>query len=84
MIDLRDAQNHIEARRQLESMVADYDGDLPEACRCLTDDLEAPLNQLSVSPWHRQNVCTVNLAARNFVEVRRRTKVISHLCGRES
>lgn len=83
MIDLRDAQNQVEARRQLESMVADYDGDLPEACHCLTDELEASLNHLNVLLRHRQNVCTMNLAARNFVEVRRPIKVIPHLCERE-
>ena len=80
-IDFRDAPNEAEARRRLESMVADYDGDLPEACRCLTDDLEASLNHLNVPPRHRQNVRTVNLVERSFVEERRRTKVIPHLWG---
>lgn len=81
VIDFRDAPDEAEARRRLEAMMADYGGDLPEACRCLQDDLQASLNHLHVPPRHRQNVRTVNLVERSFVEERRRTKVIPHLWG---
>ena len=39
------------------------------------------MNHLEVPPRHRQNVRTVNLVERSFVEERRRTKVIPHLWG---
>ena len=81
VIDFRDAPNDAEARRRLASMVVDYGKDLPEACRCLKDDLDASLNHLNVPPRHRRNVRTVNMVERSFVEERRRTKVIPHLWG---
>ena len=81
VIDFRDAPNKAEARRRLESIQADYGRELSEALRCLSDDQEASMNHLEVPPRHRQNVRTVNLVERSFVEERRRTKVIPHLWG---
>jgi transposase-like protein len=77
--DLRDAPTFEEGQRRLQTLLAQYQGTFPEACRCLEDDAEASLNHLKVPMRHRQYVRTSNLAERAFEEERRRTKVIPHL-----
>ena len=77
--DMRDAPSRKKAEERREQIVALYQREFPEACRCLLDDAEASLNHLEVPQRHQQYVRTSNLAERAFVEERRRTKVIPHL-----
>jgi putative transposase len=77
--DMRDAPTFEEGQRRLSTLLAQYQGALPEACRCLEEDAEASLNHLKVPMRHRQYVQTSNLAESAFEEERRRTKVIPHL-----
>jgi len=82
--DLRDAPSRKKAEERRDQIVALYQREFPEACRCLLDDGEASLNHLEVPRRHQQYVRTSNLAERAFVEERRRTKVIPHLQDEQS
>jgi putative transposase len=82
--DMRDAPSRKKAEERREQLVALYQREFPEACRCLLDDAEASLNHLEVPQRHQQYVRTSNLAERAFVEERRRTKVIPHLQAERS
>jgi putative transposase len=84
LVDMRDAPTPEKAEKRREAIVAQYQRELPEACRCLLDDPQASLNHLAVPQRHRQYVRTSNLVERAFVEERRRTKVIPHLWGEQS
>ena len=77
--DMRDAPSRKKAEERRDQIVAHYQREFPEACRCLLDDADASLNHLEVPPRHQPYVRTSNLAERAFVEERRRTKVIPHL-----
>lgn len=79
VVDMRDAPSRKKAEERRDQIVALYQREFPEACRCLLDDAEASLNHLEVPQRHQQYVRTSNLAERAFVEERRRTKVIPHL-----
>ena len=79
VVDRRDAPTREKAEQRRDAIVAQYQRDFPEACRCLLDDAEASLNHLAVPQRHQQYVRTSNLVERAFVEERRRTKVIPHL-----
>ena len=79
VVDMRDAPSRQKAEERRDQIVALYQREFPEACRCLLDDAEASLNHLEVPQRHQQYVRTSNLAERAFVEERRRTKVIPHL-----
>src|SRR5262249_22608374 len=79
VVDMRDAPSREKAVERRDQIVAQYQREFPEACRCLLDDAEASLNHLEVPQRHQQYVRTSNLAERAFVEERRRTKVIPHL-----
>lgn len=79
MTDLRDAPSRQKGEERREQIVAQYQREFPEACRCLLDDAEASLNHLEVPQRHQQYVRTSNLAERALVAERRRTKVIPHL-----
>ncbi|MGE0826860.1 MAG: transposase, partial [Candidatus Binatia bacterium] len=79
VVDMRDAPTREKAEERRDQIVAQYQRDFPEACRCLLDDAEASLNHLAVPQRHQQYVRTSNLVERAFVEERRRTKVIPHL-----
>ncbi len=79
VVDMRDAPSRPKAEERRDQIVAQYQREFPEACRCLLDDAEASLNHLEAPPRHQQYVRTSNLAERAFVEERRRTKVIPHL-----
>jgi len=76
---MRDAPSRKKAEERRDQIVALYQREFPEACRCLLEDAEASLNHLEVPQRHQQYVRTSNLAERAFVEERRRTKVIPHL-----
>jgi putative transposase len=78
-VEMRDAPTGAAAQERRQAIVARYQREFPEACRCLLDDAQASLNPLFVPPRHQQYVRTSNLAERAFVEERRRTKVIPHL-----
>jgi transposase-like protein len=78
-MDLRDAPSRKKAEERRDQLVALYQREFPEACRCLLDDADASLNHLELPPRPQQYVRTSNLAERAFVEERRRTKVIPHL-----
>lgn len=82
--DVRDAPNPEQGRMRIERIVKRYQHELPEACRCLQDDMDASLNHLIVPPRHRQYVRTTNLVERTFVEERRRTKTIPHIWDEHS
>ncbi len=82
--DVRDAPDPEQGRLRIERIVKRYQHTLPEACRCLQDDMEASLNHLIVPPRHRQYVRTTNLVERTFVEERRRTKTIPHIWDEHS
>jgi putative transposase len=84
LVDMRDAPTPEKAEKRREAIVAQYQQELPEACRCLLDDAAASLNHLAVPQRHQQYVRTSNLVERAFVEERRRTKVIPHLWGETS
>jgi len=84
LVDMRDAPTPEKAEKRREAIVAQYQRELPEACRCLLDDAAASLNHLAVPQRHQQYVRTSNLVERAFVEERRRTKVIPHLWGEQS
>jgi putative transposase len=84
LVDMRDAPTPEKAEKRREAIVAQYQRELPEACRCLLDDAAASLNHLAVPRRHQQYVRTSNLVERAFVEERRRTKVIPHLWGEQS
>jgi putative transposase len=84
LVDMRDAPTPEKAEKRREALVAQYQRELPEACRCLLDDPQASLNHLAVPQRHQQYVRTSNLVERAFVEERRRTKVIPHLWGERS
>jgi len=77
--DMRDAPSRTKAEERRAQIVALYQREFPEACRCLLDDTEASLNHLEIPQRHQQYVRTSNLAERAFVEERRRTKGIPHL-----
>jgi len=79
IVDMRDAPTREKAEERRQAIVARYQSEFPEACRCLLDDAEASLNHLAVPQRHQQYVRTSNLVERAFVEERRRTKVIPHL-----
>jgi len=79
VVDMRDAPSRKKAEERRDQIVALYQREFPEACRCLLEDAEASLNHLEVPQRHQQYVRTSNLAERAFVEERRRTKVIPHL-----
>jgi putative transposase len=83
-VDMRDAPPVETARERREGIVARYQREFPEACRCLLDDAEASLNHLSVPQRHQHYVGTANVAERAFVEERWRTKVIPHLAEESS
>jgi putative transposase len=84
VVDMRDAPTREKAEDRRDAIVARYQREFPEACRCLLDDAEASLNHLAVPQRHQQYVRTSNLVERAFVEERRRTKVIPHLFAEES
>lgn len=84
VVDMRDAPSREQAVERRDQMVARYQHEFPQACRCLLDDAEASLNHLEVPQRHQQYVRTSNLAERAFVEERRRTKVIPHLLDERS
>jgi putative transposase len=79
VVDMRDAPSRKKAEERRDQIVALYQREFPEACRCLLDDAEASLNHLEVPQRHQPYVRPSNLAERAFVEERRRTKVIPHL-----
>jgi putative transposase len=79
VVDMRDAPTRQKAEERRDQIVAQYQREFPEACRCLLDDADASLNHLEVPQRHQQYVRTSNLVERAFVEERRRTKVIPHL-----
>jgi putative transposase len=82
--DMREAPTREKAEKRREAIVAQYQRELPEACRCLLDDAQASLNHLLVPHCHHQYGRTSTLVERAFVEERRRTKVIPPFWGEPS
>lgn len=60
------------ATRFIETYAPKY----PAVVKCLTDDLDACLEQLNFPLAHRKFIRTTNLLERAFVEEKRRTKII--------
>ena len=79
VVDLREAPTGAEGRQRLQALVARYQQEFPEACRCVLDDAEASLNPLYLPQRHQQYGRTSNRAERAFAEERRRTTVLPHL-----
>ena len=54
VVDMRDAPSRQKAEERRDQIVAQYQREFPEACRCLLDDAEASLNHLEIPPRHQQ------------------------------
>lgn len=73
---IRDAPTPEAGREAATAFLERFGRELPAACRCLSEDLEALLAHLEL-PWrHRKYTRTTNLIERSFVEERRRTKTL--------
>jgi transposase-like protein len=79
-----EASSPAEARRGLESIIADYRNAYPSAMAVIERDLDALVVHLRWPSEHRKRIRTTNLLERTFVEVRRRTKVIGRFPGETS
>ena len=79
-----DAASVADARRGLQSIVADYRTAYPSAMAVITDNLDALVAHLRWPTEHRKRIRSTNLLERTFVEVRRRTKVIGRFPGETS
>lgn len=76
LLAIRDAPTLEAGRAAAREFLARFGRELPSACACLGEDLEALLAHLKL-PWrHRKFVRTTNLIERSFVEERRRTKTL--------
>ncbi|MDT8436696.1 MAG: IS256 family transposase [Gemmatimonadota bacterium] len=76
LVAIRDAPTLEAGQAAAAGFLKRYGQELPSACACLSEDLEALLAHLRL-PWrHRKFVRTTNLAERSFVEERRRTKTL--------
>jgi transposase-like protein len=76
LVAIRDAPTPKAGEEAAKEFLARYGKELPAACACLSEDLEALLAHLEL-PWrHRKFVRTTNLIERSFVEERRRTKTL--------
>lgn len=76
LMAIRDAPTPEAGRKAAGEFLERFGRELPAACRCLSEDLEALLGILAL-PWrHRKFVRTTNLIERSFVEERRRTKTL--------
>lgn len=84
VVAVRDASSVEVARHHVVELCQRYEHELPSACACLLDDLDASLNHLRVLQRHQPYVRTTNLLERSFEEERRRTKVIPHLWSEPS
>ena len=73
-IDRRNTPSIAEGQRRLQHLLAQYQRTLPEACKCLEEDVAPSLNHRQVPARHQQYVRPSNLAKRAFAEERRRTK----------
>ncbi|MCG8356406.1 MAG: transposase [Kiloniellales bacterium] len=62
------------ARDLAESLVADYETELPSAVACFQDNFEACIAHLRLPVTHRRATRTTNLLERLFLEERRRLK----------
>lgn len=54
LVDRRDAPTPQKAEKRREAIVAQYQREVPEACRGLLDDAAASLNHLAVPQRHQQ------------------------------
>src|SRR5215213_4688996 len=79
-----EATSAAEARRGLEAIVADYRTAYPSAMAVIERDLDALVAHLRWPSEHRKRIETTNQLERTFVEVRRRTTVLSRFPGETS
>jgi putative transposase len=84
LVAMRAAPTPEKAEKRRAALVAQYQREVPEACRCLLDEAAASLNPLAVPQRHQPYGRTSKLVERAFVEERRRTKVIPPLWGEQS
>jgi transposase-like protein len=76
LVAMRDAPTPELGEAAAGEFLRRFGRELPSACACVNDDLQALLAHLRL-PWrHRKFVRTTNLAERSFVEERRRTKTL--------
>jgi putative transposase len=79
LVEMRDAPSREKAEQRRAALMAQYQREFPELCRCVLDDAEASLNPLALPQRHQHYVRTSNLVERAFVEERRRTTVLPPL-----
>jgi transposase-like protein len=72
------AETYAEGLRIGREVIARYKQRLPNAMKCLADELEACLQALKLPKAHHRRLRTSNLLERTFGEKKRRTKVIPH------
>jgi transposase-like protein len=72
------AESYAEGLRIGREVIARYRQRLPNAMKCLGDELEACLQALKLPKAHHRRLRTSNLLERTFGEKKRRTKVIPH------
>jgi putative transposase len=78
-----DAASAADARRGPQAIVADCCGAYVGDGRHRARDVDAHVAHLRWPSEHRERIRNTNLLERTFVEVRRRTKVIGRLPGRD-
>jgi transposase-like protein len=74
--EIRDASSYRQGKKLAESFIEMHKREYPSLVFTLKEDLEALLSHLRLPVRHRRSVRTTNLVERNFVEERRRAKVI--------
>jgi len=84
LIEVRDAADYQSGKERAAAFVERYQRQLPAACACLADDLEASLAHLKLPALHQKSIRTTNLCERSFVEERRRSQVIPHFFDQRS
>jgi putative transposase len=82
---LDDAINERDAKQRLQALVDELDnGGFTAAAKCLADDLDALVVHLRYPIRHRRRWQSTNLLERSLGEVKRRTKAMGRLPGKDS
>jgi putative transposase len=79
-----EAGSPAQARRGLETIIADYRSAYPSAMAVIERDLDALVAHLRPPSEHRKRVRTTNPLKRTIVKVRRHTKIIGRFPGQTS
>lgn len=76
LVAIRDAPTLEAGQAAAQDFLERYGQELPSACACLPEDLDAFSAHLRLPGRHRRFVRSTNLIERGFVEERRRTKTL--------